>query len=77
MDSPPVELAAAVTPAIAPDRTAYVVRDGDSFYTIAKRVLNDGKRWEEIYEMNKVLVKNSPKRLRPGMTIAVPATARR
>lgn len=77
MDSPVVELTAAATPALAPGRTAYVVRDGDSFYTIAKRVLNDGKRWEEIYEMNKALVKNSPKRLRPGMTIAVPSAARR
>ncbi len=78
IDSAPVELAAAAppAPALAPGRTAYVVRDGDSFYTIAKRVLNDGKRWEEIYEMNKALVKNSPKRLRPGMTIAVPAAKR-
>lgn len=66
----PVALAAA--PVMPAGRKAYVVRDGDSFYTIAKRVLDDGKRWEEIYEMNKALVKNSPKRLRPGMTIMVP-----
>ena len=59
--------------AVTPGRTTYVVRDGDSFYTIASRLLNDGKRWEEIYEMNKVLVKGSPKRLKPGMTIVVPA----
>ncbi len=77
LDSQPAELAIAPTPAVPPGRKPYVVRDGDSFYTIAKRVLDDGKRWEEIYEMNKALVKNSPKRLRPGMTILVPASAKR
>jgi len=61
-------------PAVAtPGRNTYVVREGDSFYTIAKTMLNDGKRWEEIYEMNKALVKGSPKRLRPGMIIVLPA----
>jgi len=73
-DSAPVVLTAA--PSMPAGRKAYVVRDGDSFYTIAKRVLDDGKRWEEIYEMNKALVKNSPKRLRPGMTIMVPVSKR-
>lgn len=73
MDGAPVVLTAAPSMPMPAGRTPYVVRDGDSFYTIAKRVLNDGKRWEEIYDMNKALVKNSPKRLRPGMTIMVPA----
>ncbi len=76
MEGAPVVLTAAPSAPMSAGRASYVVRDGDSFYTIAKRVLNDGKRWEEIYEMNKALVKNSPKRLRPGMTIMVP-TARR
>lgn len=78
MDTAPAEAMAAAAPAPTPSsgRTNYVVRDGDSFYTIANRVLGDGKRWEEIYEMNKALVKNSPKRLRPGMTIVLPAAKR-
>lgn len=72
-DAMPIAMVAAAPAPIPAGRTPYLVRDGDSFYTIAKRVFNDGKRWEEIYEMNKALVKNSPKRLRPGMTIMVPA----
>jgi nucleoid-associated protein YgaU len=29
-------------------------------------------RWTEIFELNKELVKNDPKRLRPGMVIRLP-----
>lgn len=53
-------------------RRTYLVRKDDSFYLIAKRVLGDGRRWHDIYELNKTLVKNNPKRLKPGMRIALP-----
>jgi len=58
--------------AAAPGRNTYVVREGDSFYTIANNLLGDGKRWEEIFQMNKSLVKGNPKRLRAGMTLVMP-----
>ena len=60
----------------APRNTAaprtYEVREGDSFYTIAKHLYGDGRRWNAIYKLNKALVKNNPKRLREGMTIKLP-----
>lgn len=58
----------------APRSTAreYIVRQDDSFYTIAKHVYGDGRRWHELYQLNKALVRNNPKRLKPGMTIKLP-----
>jgi nucleoid-associated protein YgaU len=50
----------------------YTVRDGDSFYTIALRKLGDGRRWEELYRLNKSVVKNNPKRLKSGMVLTLP-----
>lgn len=50
----------------------YDVRKGDSFYTIAKHLYGDGRRWNAIYELNRALVKDNPKRLREGMTIKLP-----
>ncbi|MBN2563045.1 MAG: LysM peptidoglycan-binding domain-containing protein [Phycisphaerae bacterium] len=50
----------------------YRVRQGDTFYSIAHSQLGTGARWKEIYEPNRALVKNDPKRLRPGMLIRLP-----
>lgn len=52
---------------------SYLVRKNDSFYSIAKRVFGDGRRWHDIYALNKVVVKNNPKGLKPGMTIRLPS----
>ncbi|MFQ5423207.1 MAG: LysM peptidoglycan-binding domain-containing protein [Phycisphaerae bacterium] len=63
-------------PAVKPRPPAggrtYVVRSGDSFYAIAKRVYGDSRRWRSIFDLNKTVVKNDPKRLKPGMTIQLP-----
>ena len=53
--------------------TTYKVQPGDSFYSIAESTLGDGTRWNEILELNKKAVGNDPKRLRVGMTLALPA----
>lgn len=50
----------------------YRVREGDSFYSIAAAELADATRWTEIYRLNRELVKDDPKRLRPGMVIKLP-----
>jgi len=51
----------------------YNVQPGDSFYSIAESTLGNGTRWKELLELNKKLVGNDPKRLRVGMTLALPA----
>lgn len=58
-------------PPAAPART-YQVKEGDTFYGIAKVLYGDGTRWHEIYAMNKAELKNDPKRLRPGMVLNLP-----
>jgi nucleoid-associated protein YgaU len=53
------------------DRT-HRVQPGDSFYSIARARLGSGVRWEEIYRLNKNLVKDNPKALKPGMILKLP-----
>ncbi|MFQ5490056.1 MAG: LysM peptidoglycan-binding domain-containing protein [Phycisphaerae bacterium] len=72
--------AGSVTPAPAkPARSAlpgagrsYTVTRGDSFYVIARDRLGDAKRWSELFELNKDLVKGDPKKLRPGQVLRLP-----
>ncbi|MCG8405537.1 MAG: LysM peptidoglycan-binding domain-containing protein [Phycisphaerales bacterium] len=84
--SPPAPKAA--TPAKRPDRTgqmaathaggtaagrkAYRVRKGDTFYSIAQQMLGSSTRWREIYDRNRAVVNNDPKRLKPGMVLTLP-----
>ncbi len=71
-----VKLATAPTPrtvkADAPPSRTYRVRPGDSFYTIAKKMYGKPGRWKAIYAANRVIVKNNPRRLRPGMMLRIP-----
>lgn len=55
-----------------PSGRVYLVQRGDSFYSIARKMLGDATRWKELLERNRKLVKNDPKRLRPGMRITLP-----
>ncbi len=48
---------------------AYVIRRGDTLWSIAKRVYNDGKRWSDIQAANPGL---HPQRLRVGQEIHLP-----
>jgi len=50
----------------------YRVRPGDSFYRVARDVLGDASRWEELFELNKELVRGDPKRLQVGQEIVLP-----
>ncbi len=62
-------------PAVGPATPAtreYRVKSGDSFYRIARDVLGDAKRWNELYEMNKKLVGNDPTKLQIGQVIVLP-----
>lgn len=53
----------------------YTVQDGDTFFSIAARLYGDGNKWRALYEANKAIVKNDPKRLRTGMNLTVPASS--
>lgn len=50
----------------------YVVRKGDTLYTIARRRLNAAARWKEIYELNKAVIGEDPNQLPLGAALALP-----
>jgi nucleoid-associated protein YgaU len=71
----PTVVAKATTPPKTPQGASsktYQVRDGDTFYSIAKAVYGNGVRWTEIYELNKATLKNDPKHLKAGMVLKLP-----
>ena len=49
----------------------YTVVSGDCLWNIAKRLLGDGSRYTEIYELNKDIVKN-PDLIYPGQVLKLP-----
>lgn len=49
----------------------YTVVKGDNLFQIAKRTLNDGKRWKQIYDLNRATIKN-PELIYPGQVIVLP-----
>jgi nucleoid-associated protein YgaU len=80
---PTEEASTAAAPA-APDRTAsqnptaasaktYTVVAGDNLTQIARRLLGDGERWDELLEANADQL-NRPEQLRVGMVLKLPDT---
>lgn len=69
--------AAATTQNAAASRSGtqrtYRVREGESFYAIARDQLGDASRWTELYELNKDRVGGDPTSLRIGQEIVLPA----
>ncbi len=57
--------------ATASGRT-YVVQDNDTFWRLADRFLGSGARWNELFELNKDVVRGDPTKLRPGMVLKIP-----
>ena len=49
----------------------YVVKRGDNLGKIAEEVLHDGKRWREIWELNKNRLAN-PHLITPGFNLVIP-----
>jgi len=58
----------------APTKAArtHRVRNGDTFYAIARDVLGDAGRWKELYELNRSRVGGDPDRLKVGQEIVLP-----
>ncbi|MBN1946334.1 MAG: LysM peptidoglycan-binding domain-containing protein [Bradymonadales bacterium] len=54
-----------------PVRT-YLVRPGDSLWTIAASQLGDGTRWQELYEANQEVIGEDPMRLQAGQVLTLP-----
>jgi nucleoid-associated protein YgaU len=50
----------------------YRVKSGDSFYEIAKNVLGDANRWNELFELNKDSVDGDPTKLQVGQVLQLP-----
>ena len=50
----------------------YQVKPGDSFYAIARDILGDANRWNEILAMNREKVDGNPNRLRVGQVLVLP-----
>ena len=67
------------TAAAATREGTYRVRQGDTFYGIARDVLGDPGRWKELLDLNSALVNGDPKNLRVGQVLELPggANARR
>ncbi len=67
--SPGTRLAAATRPH---QQRTYTVESGDSFYSIAGKVLGDSTRWKELFDLNSDLVRGNPKRLQIGQVLVLP-----
>lgn len=56
------------SPAPDPSGDTYVVQDGDSLWSIAQKLLGDGSRWIEIYELNNLQTTV----IHPGQVLKIP-----
>ncbi len=58
-------------PPIAKGRE-YRVQPGEGWFDLAQRFLGDGRRWPELYELNRERVARNPSQLRSGTVIELP-----
>ena len=69
--APPAPPPAAEAPKPATD----VVQGGDSLSAIAQRVLGDGNRWRELYELNRDVIGDNPNVIHAGQELRLPGGA--
>jgi len=50
----------------------YVVKAGDSLFRIAQKQLGAGARWQEIYELNRTVIGDNARLIRPGQLLILP-----
>jgi nucleoid-associated protein YgaU len=55
-----------------PRLRAYVVRNGDTLISIARRELGDSRLWKRLYDLNQRVIGAKPELLRAGMTLQLP-----
>lgn len=51
---------------------SYTVTSGDSLWKIAKQLLGNGNRWQELYNLNRDKISN-PNVIRPGQVLTIPS----
>lgn len=54
-----------------PEVQSYTVTKGDCLWKIAKKLLGDGNRWQEIYNLNRDKISN-PNLIREGQVLTIP-----
>jgi nucleoid-associated protein YgaU len=60
-------------PPAEPKRRMHVVQPGDTYFSLAKRYLGDGRRWREIQDLNGY----PPSRIPVGAELEIPAEGSR
>lgn len=72
-EAPAIAVASASQPRPAPPTPkTYTVKSGDSLWAIAKRILGDGSRWQEIYNANVSVIGKNPNLIYPGQVLRIP-----
>lgn len=71
MKDPKPSTVVETNPASTPSISEYIVKSGDTLYTIAKEFYSDSQKWNIIYESNKDSIEN-PDLIRPGQKIKIP-----
>lgn len=56
-----------------PAAKTYTVKSGDSLWKIAQKLLGDGSRWKEIYNLNQSIIGANPNLIYPGQVYNLPA----
>jgi nucleoid-associated protein YgaU len=51
----------------------HTVESGESLWAIAEAELGAGKRWKEIYELNKGVIGDNPDLIKPGQELKLPS----
>ena len=57
--------------------TTYVVQPGDTLSRIAGKVYGDSKKWQRIYDANRVALAGGPQSMKVGQTLVIPQAERR
>lgn len=70
---PVVRTVSAATPSSTPrSGKTYTVQSGDTLYSIARKQCGNKNRWEEIFRLNKDVLKGKASRLSTGMVLKLP-----
>ncbi len=56
---------------IEPQYTMYTIQKNDTLQKVSKRFYDTYRRWQQIYELNKDVIKD-PNRIKPGTVIRIP-----
>jgi len=54
-----------------PQPERYIVQKGDCLWCIAREILGEGIRWQELYENNRKLIGENPDLILPGMELVL------